>query len=80
MARASSKKFDFGKNIYYFTIKKDFNNSITIKRSDKKKAVLTFSNYLKTYKDKCEWLGKWDGKNFTETNFDIVAGKKSATV
>jgi hypothetical protein len=79
MARASSKKFDFGKGIYYFTIKKDFNNSITIKRSDKKKALLAYSNYLKTYKEKCEWLGKWDGKQFTESNYEQVAGKKAAS-
>ncbi len=79
MAR-KSKKFDFGKNVYYFTIKKDYNNSITIKRTERDKALLAYSGYLKSYKEKCEWLGKWDGKKFVESNYEALKAKSSLTV
>ncbi|HRX28284.1 MAG TPA: hypothetical protein P5235_02795 [Saprospiraceae bacterium] len=75
MARISTKKFDYGKGIYYFVIKKDHNSNITIKRSDKQKAIVAYANYLKTYKDKCEWLGKWDGKKFVESDFNSLEAK-----
>lgn len=79
MARRSSKKFDFGKGIYYFTINEGHNYNITIKRKSKENAVQAFLRYLRTKKDKCEWLGKWDGKKFVESNFEKVAGITSAT-
>lgn len=41
MARPRTKKFEFGKGIYYFNIKKGYNNNITIKRIDKKKEKAT---------------------------------------
>ena len=70
MARRSSKRFEYAKGVYYFNINKGYNNNITIKRMEKKKAVEAFRSYLKTQKGNCEWLGKWDGKQFTEKNFD----------
>ncbi len=77
MARPRTKKFEFGKGIYYFNIKKGYNNNITIKREEKQKAVDAYRQYLKTQKENCEWLGKWDGKKFIEDSFEkIVSGKK----
>ncbi len=72
MARTSTKKFDFGKGIYYFNIKNGYNNTITIKRVDRQKAIDAYNRYLKTYAN-CEWLGKWDGKKFVEENFEEIA-------
>ena len=69
MARRSTKKFDFGKGIYYFNIRSGANSSITIKRIEKDKAISAFQSYLNTRKE-CEWLGKWDGKKFVESDFD----------
>jgi hypothetical protein len=72
MARPSTKKFDFGEGIYYFNIRKGYNSVITIKRMKKQKALQDFSNYKKSYKD-VEWLGKWDGKKFVESNYEALA-------
>ena len=72
MARPSSSKFSFGKGIYYFNIKKGYNNSIIIKRTTKKNAVDAYQSYLKIHKDNCEWMGKWDGKKFIEDNVDSL--------
>ncbi len=69
MSRRSKKKFDFAKDVYYFNIKKGYNNEITIKRMELSAAIHTYTNYLKTYKEACEWLGKWDGKKFIENNY-----------
>jgi hypothetical protein len=78
MPRRSTKKFDFAKGVYYFNINKGYNSSITIKRKDKQRAIDAFSSYLKTYKEQCEWLGKWDGKKFTEDNFEKLTGQTTA--
>ncbi len=68
MPRRSTKKFEYGKGIYYFVVG---NNNITIKRTDKKKALESFRSYSKSYKN-CEWLGKWDGGKFIENNAEKV--------
>jgi len=70
MSRRSKKKFEYGQGVYYFSIKKGYNNEITIKRMDKEKALLAYASYKKTYKDACEWLGKWEGKKFVESNYE----------
>ena len=71
MARRSTKKFDFGKDIWYFNINKGYNNTITIKRKDKNKAINAFAAYQKN--QDCEWLGKWDGKKFVDSNYPTLA-------
>ncbi len=76
---ASSKKaFDFAEGVYYFNIRKGYNNKITIKRIKKDKAIHDFHNYQKTHKDQAEWLGKWDGKNFVDDNFQKLLSKVSS--
>lgn len=72
MSRRSTKRFDYGKGIYYFNIKTGASSAVTIKRIDKKKAIDTFKGYQKTQKGKCEWLGKWDGDKFIENDFEEV--------
>ena len=72
MARRSTKKFDFGKDIYYFNIRSGANSNITIKRIEKDKAISAFKSYLLTRKE-CEWLGKWDGKKFIESDFEKLS-------
>lgn len=69
MARRSTKKFDFGKDIYYFNVKNGFNNVITIKRKNKNEAVYAYHSYKKSSKD-CEWLGKWNGDKFIENTLE----------
>lgn len=79
MGRRSTKKFEYAKDIYYFNIKKGYNNNITIKRKEKQLALDAFKNYLVTQKGKCEWLGKWDGKKFVEDSYDaLTKGTKAA--
>ncbi len=75
MSRPRTKKFEFGKGIYYFNIRKGFNNNITIKRTEKKVAVEAYKQYLKTQPENCGWLGLWDGKKFVEDNFEKVAAE-----
>ncbi|MEN0007043.1 MAG: hypothetical protein AAF798_23030 [Bacteroidota bacterium] len=63
---ALRKNFTMGKGNYYFTVK-SIPNNITIYRKTKEAAAQTYRNYIKVGKD-CEWLGKWDGKKFTESS------------
>ncbi len=58
--------FNFAENTYYFTIKSSPNN-ITIYRKDKREAVNIFIKYQEMGKD-CQWHGKWDGKNWAESD------------
>lgn len=78
MGRRSTKKFEFAKDIYYFNIKKGYNNNITIHRKDLNKALDAYKSYLVTQKGKCEWLGKWDGKKFIEDSYDALMKKRKA--
>lgn len=59
------KHFSYGKGMYYFVVKSG-QQSITIKRKSKKEALQSYNSYLKIGKT-TEWLGKWSGKEFTET-------------
>lgn len=78
MGRRSTKKFEFAKGVWYFNIKKGYNNNITIKRTELKKAMDAYRIYLVTQKGKCEWLGKWDGKKFIEDSYDALLKKSKA--
>ncbi|MCO6492190.1 MAG: hypothetical protein J5I98_27480 [Phaeodactylibacter sp.] len=60
------KKYTMGKDKYYFTIKSVPNN-ITIFRKTKEAAITAFEKYRRAGKE-IEWLGKWDGKEFKESN------------
>ncbi len=60
------KNYTMGKGKYYFTIKSTPNN-ITIFRKTKQAAVDAFMTYKRLGKE-VEWLGKWDGKKFTESS------------
>lgn len=66
MARRRKKGFEFGEGVYYFTIKGGRNN-ITMHRKDKNTAISVFNRYESVGKD-IEWLGKWDGSKFVESN------------
>lgn len=66
--RRSKKKFDFGKGIYYFNIKNG-TSDITVKRITKEEALLAFDRYERMNKE-LEWLGKWDGKKFVESEHE----------
>lgn len=63
----ASKKFEYGEGVYYFNIRNGGQSSITIKRMVKNEAVDRFWSYKNLGKE-VEWLGKWDGKKFTETS------------
>jgi hypothetical protein len=56
-----------GKGKYYFMIKSVPNN-ITIYRKTKEAALAAYRKYEKAGKE-IEWLGKWDGKKFTDSSF-----------
>ncbi len=68
------RKKHFSKAIgkYFFNIKMGYNNTIMISRKTKEAAKYAFSNYLNQKKD-AEWLGKWDGKKFIETEFKLAS-------
>ncbi|MEL7220123.1 MAG: hypothetical protein AAGJ93_02325, partial [Bacteroidota bacterium] len=59
------KGFDYGKGKYYLTIV-DFPNNITFHRIERDAAVKAYEHYLAIGKN-VEWLGKWDGKTFTDS-------------
>ena len=73
MSRRSLKKFDYGKGIYYFNINKGQNSNITIKRIEKNKAIVAYRSYVKSYQEKVEWLGKWDGSKFVENDVEKLS-------
>ncbi len=74
--RHSKKNFDYRKGAYYFNIKNGFHSNITIRRLERGHAVETFNRYMKARKE-CEWLGKWNGSEFVDTNFEKIAARAS---
>jgi hypothetical protein len=60
------KSFAMGKGVYYIRVKTG-PAKILIKRKEKKDAVEAYFSYIKTGKE-CEWLGKWDGKTYTDND------------
>lgn len=73
---ARKKNFKFAEGIYYFNVYSGPNTAITIKRKSKEEAIRSYTGYLNTRKQ-TEWLGKWNGKKFVETEFNKL-GSKSA--
>lgn len=67
------KNFALGVGKYYFNIRNGQQN-ITLSRVKKDDAVYAYLNYVELGKD-CEWLGKWEGKKFSETS---APNKKAA--
>ncbi len=63
------KNFEMGTGKYYFNVSSG-PQTITIHRTEKESAVRSFQNYIKLGKN-AEWLGKWDGKNFSETSVPL---------
>jgi len=59
------KHFTLGIGKYYFNIRNG-QQKITICRAEKKDAVYAYLNYLELKKD-VEWMGRWEGKKFSET-------------
>ena len=58
------KKFEIGVGKYYFNVLSG-PQTVMIHRVEKKQAVNMYETYKKLGKN-CEWLGKWNGKNFEE--------------
>jgi len=56
-------------NIYYFKIKAS--KDITIVRRTKEKAISAYKYYQAKGKH-LEWLGKWVGNKFEETNLPFI--------
>ena len=71
---ARKKNFKFAEGVYYFNVYSGANNAITIKRIAKADAIRTYLGYLNSRKN-CEWLGKWNGKKFVESDFQKLAAK-----
>lgn len=69
------KGFDYQKGVYYFNVKSGSGSAITIMRRNKTEALLAFSRYLNVKKD-AEWFGKWEGKTFSETDFEKLNNGK----
>jgi len=61
----SRKHFKKTVGYYFFVIKMGHNSNITISRSNREEAIYAYENYLKQ-KKRCEWLGKWEGKKFSD--------------
>ena len=74
MAMRGSKKFDYKQGKFYFNVKSMVGPPITINRSSKEEAIEAFSRYLRAGKD-CEWLGQWEGKKFSSTDFEKQLAK-----
>ncbi len=72
MAKRKVKNFDYGKDLYYFTIKNGYNSVITIKRKTKEEAIYAYNSYIRVNKE-CDWLGQWDGKQFIEQKVEGLA-------
>jgi hypothetical protein len=70
--RHAKKNFDYREGAYYFNIKNGFNSAITIRRLERPQAIEAFRRYLKAKKE-CEWLGKWNGSEFEDANFEKLA-------
>ena len=60
------KGFDFSEGTYYLTVTSSPNN-ITLHRKNKESAIHAYNRYKAIGKD-VEWHGKWNGKQFEESN------------
>ena len=67
------KNYTMGVGKYYFQIKSGQQN-ILMYRDDKSAAQNAYLRYKKIGKN-CEWLGKWDGKNYTEKSVPSASKK-----
>ena len=61
---ASRSAYTKGVGTYYFKLKSS-PNDILIHRKQKDAAVQAFLNYTKLGKE-CQWLGKWNGKDYDD--------------
>lgn len=68
----AKKGFKMTEGDYYFSIKTGYNSNIIIFRKTRGEAEYAYSNYVKQKKD-IEWLGKWDGKKFIDSDFNNAA-------
>ncbi|MCB0656809.1 MAG: hypothetical protein KDC57_11770 [Saprospiraceae bacterium] len=66
-------KYRLGEGKYYFNIVSGM-QTILVSRKEKAAAIGAYKKYLSVGKT-CEWLGKWNGKEFTESNMPATAGK-----
>jgi hypothetical protein len=64
-------KFPLGKGNYYFRIQSGL-QKILIHRKKKEEAIRKVLQY-QTLGKNCEWLGRWDGKEFTESNLSELS-------
>lgn len=69
---ARKKKYSIASGKYFFNIKMGHNNTIMISRKTEEEAKYAFSNYVNQKKE-IEWLGKWDGKKFIETELKLAS-------
>jgi hypothetical protein len=69
---ARKKHFTKAIGKYFFNIKMGYNNTIMISRKTKEDAKYAFSNYIGQRKE-AEWLGKWDGKKFIDTELKLAS-------
>lgn len=69
---ARNKHFTKAVGKYYFSIKMGHNNTILISRKTEEEAKYAYGNYVNQKKE-IEWLGKWDGKKFIETDLKAAS-------
>lgn len=74
MYNVKKKKINFAEGVYYFNVYTQ-NYPVTIHRKKKSNAMKAFKRYNSSGKS-CEWLGKWNGKKFEET--DLFAQKSES--
>ncbi|MCB0602547.1 MAG: hypothetical protein KDC28_15020 [Saprospiraceae bacterium] len=66
-------KYRLGEGKYYFNIVSGM-QTILVSRREKTAAIGAFQKYLSVGKT-CEWLGKWNGKDFIDTSLPVSAAK-----
>ena len=66
-------KYRLGEGKYYFNIVSGM-QTILVSRKERKAAIVAFQKYLSVGKT-CEWLGKWNGKDFVESSLPVSVAK-----
>ena len=65
MAFSKSKYFKMAPDKYYFHLKSGQQN-ILMSRLEKEAAAVVYYKYVKVGKN-CDWLGKWTGRKFEDS-------------
>ena len=65
------KSYKLMTDYYFFNIKTGPQGNMMISRKTREEALYAYQSYVKQRKD-CDWLGRWNGKSFVESDLEAA--------